>query len=160
MGDETQQPSTQQTRDIMARSDHDTIIELRTLMTTILQEIKNINDRLKEAITDQGIAAGILDGRIRKLEDQSTLYLPEHATFKEQIKGLQTNVDGLQNNRFMVVGGWKTLVVIGAIVIGLVTLFVGLDKIFNPHPPVTVRQTVSSPPGTCCAIIVTPTPTP
>ena len=139
------QPLTQQTRDTMAQTDHDKLVEYGVMLQNIMLGQTRLEQQIKDLIQGQATSLATweatskavhdsLDLRVRKLEDLSMQYLPIVNAFELRIKTIETNVQSLSDNKNQVVAGWKvTIWLIGSMAGFASTIWIILQLLFHLH---------------------------
>lgn len=113
-------PLTQQTRDTMAQTDHDKLVEYGVMLQTIMAGQLRLEQQIKDLVSGQSTALAsweatskaiheTQDARIRKLEDLSNKYIPEYIS---KIDSMERDIDLIKEGKSEVLGGWKATVMI------------------------------------------------
>lgn len=138
-------PVTQITRDQMAQSDHDKLVEYGVMLQNILSSQTRLEQQIKDLINGQATALAsweatskaiddALDSRIRKIEDLAVQYVPLAQQFEIRIKTLESGVQEFRDKKNEFLGGWKTIVFVGAIIAGVSGLALSIIDVFIRWP--------------------------
>lgn len=107
----------QATRDSMSQLDHDSIIELKVLVRTVLDELKAFKGQMRDMQIEQATQAAALDarwqvahngleGRVRALEDTKASATPGYQTMLNNWKSLSNDVEALKQGKDRTSGVW------------------------------------------------------
>ncbi len=113
--DTQQQPITQTNTPAWGQGDHDTLIEVRTILMGISNEVKQYNS-----------VSTALELRIRGQEDITNRILPENIQMVADIATLKGQVSTLNNNKSELIGGWKGIVLLIGSLAGFAGLVIGV----------------------------------
>lgn len=132
-------PVSQQTRDQMAQTDHDKLVEYGVMLSTIMSSLARLEQTIKEVVAGQASALASWeatsktvheeqDKRIRKLEDLLLTYIPLGDDLQKRMHMAEHELQILKDNKSELFGGWRVIVWISSSIMGVASF---LYIIFN-----------------------------
>jgi hypothetical protein len=135
------QPLTQQTRDNMAQTDHDKLVEYGVMLSNIMAGQIRLEAQIKDLI--QGQASSLAsweatsktvhdahDSRIRKIEDFTVQYIPTITELLPRTKALEITIQGLIDSKTEVIAGWRAIVMIFGAMAGFASFIWIVSQLF------------------------------